>query len=309
MNSPLISVIIPSYNRGKTIERSVRSVLGQTYSNLQVIVVDDGSTDSTPEIIKSIQDSRIVYYKQPQRLGACAARNKGVELAQGAFVAFQDSDDAWHTDKLEKQLQFLLKNNYEFTYTGLLQHRRNFPVRKIFSPCSEAKEDVWRQLLSHNRISTQTILCYKYCFEKIQFDTQLKRLQDWDLALQASRWFRIGGLNEYLVDVYEQPDSITNQEKLNTARHILLDKQLPLAQERGKRFLSDYYKKIGRAFCSTEPLQAAKYYYKSFKLQPHFSTLVMGCLSALGTFKLYHDIKVLYYNTKSQFLSHRYSQK
>ena len=89
---PLISVIIPTYNREKTIDRAVDSVLKQTYSNLEVIVVDDGSSDRTEEIVKGISDPRVRFYKLPQNGGAGHARNEGVKLAGGELIAFHDSD-------------------------------------------------------------------------------------------------------------------------------------------------------------------------------------------------------------------------
>ena len=88
----LVSVIIPTYNRAHLIKRSAMSVLNQTYSNLELIIVDDGSTDNTEEVVKSIDDNRVIYIKQPNQ-GACAARNNGIDHAKGEFIAFQDSDD------------------------------------------------------------------------------------------------------------------------------------------------------------------------------------------------------------------------
>ena len=103
-NKPLVSVIIPTYNRGRLILDSINSVLNQTYKNIELIVVDDCSTDNTEEILKSINDSRIKYVKLEKNSGACIARNKGIELSTGEFIAFNDSDDLWITTKLEKQL-------------------------------------------------------------------------------------------------------------------------------------------------------------------------------------------------------------
>ena len=99
------SVVIPTYNREKTIIRAIESVLQQTYHDVEVVVVDDCSKDNTVQIVKGqySSDTRVLLYKQPQNQGACAARNKGVELCHGKYVAFLDSDDLWMPDKLEKQ--------------------------------------------------------------------------------------------------------------------------------------------------------------------------------------------------------------
>ena len=101
-----ISVIIPTYNREQKIVKSVQSVLEQTYSNLEIIIVDDGSTDHTEQVVKEIQDERIVYIRQAENQGVSAARNIGVANATADFIAFHDSDDCWHSDKLEKQMEY-----------------------------------------------------------------------------------------------------------------------------------------------------------------------------------------------------------
>ena len=109
----LISIVIPAYNREKTILRCIDSVLKQTYKNIEIIVVDDGSTDKTQEIILSVKDSRIKYVKLEKNSGAQVARNKGIEFADGKWIAFLDSDDMWEEDKLEIQYEILKKNGFD----------------------------------------------------------------------------------------------------------------------------------------------------------------------------------------------------
>lgn len=103
-NEPLVSVIIPTYNRGRLILDSVNSVLNQTYKNIELIVVDDCSTDDTKEVIESIKDSHIKYIKLEKNSGACIARNRGIEKSTGEFIAFNDSDDLWIPEKICRQL-------------------------------------------------------------------------------------------------------------------------------------------------------------------------------------------------------------
>lgn len=110
-NLPLISVIIPTYNRGSLILGAVNSVLNQTYRNIELLVVDDCSTDNTSQILENLKDSRIKYIRLEKNSGACTARNKGIEYASGEFIAFNDSDDLWLPEKLERQLAFLKENN------------------------------------------------------------------------------------------------------------------------------------------------------------------------------------------------------
>lgn len=115
--SDLVSIIMPSYNTAKYIYSSIKSVLAQTYTNWELIIVDDCSTDNTDEIVASFGDSRIRYIKNERNCGAAVSRNKALREAKGKWIAFLDSDDLWHPEKLEKQIGFMEENCYKFTYT------------------------------------------------------------------------------------------------------------------------------------------------------------------------------------------------
>lgn len=114
----LVSIIMPSYNTASYIEETVRSVLNQTYTNWELIIVDDCSTDNTDEILDKISDDRIRIYKNKKNAGAAVSRNRALREAKGRWIAFLDSDDLWFPDKLEKQLQFMKVHNYHFSYTN-----------------------------------------------------------------------------------------------------------------------------------------------------------------------------------------------
>lgn len=121
-----ISVVIPTYNRAKTINKSIKSVLNQTYTNIEVIVVDDCSTDNTETIIKKIKDKRVKYYKLDCNKGACFARNYGIKKATGNYIAFQDSDDIFEKNKLEKQYENIKKNKSDLNFCRIKLHANNF---------------------------------------------------------------------------------------------------------------------------------------------------------------------------------------
>ena len=104
---PLVSVIIPTYNRANIINKSIDSVLNQTYSNLELIIIDDGSHDNTEEVIKNYDDKRLKYYKLEENKGMCFARNYGTNLSKGHYIAIHDSDDLWKIDKLEKHITYM----------------------------------------------------------------------------------------------------------------------------------------------------------------------------------------------------------
>lgn len=110
MERPLVSVLMVNYNRETTVEECIRSVLDQTYDNIQMIVVDDGSTDRSWEIMESIQDERLELYRLEKNRHICYATNQGFQKVEGEYLARIDSDDVWYPDKLEKQLMFLQAN-------------------------------------------------------------------------------------------------------------------------------------------------------------------------------------------------------
>ncbi|MCZ6672974.1 MAG: glycosyltransferase family 2 protein [Verrucomicrobia bacterium] len=120
MRAPLVSVIIPTHNRSdRFLPRASRSVLNQTWQNLELIIVDDGSTDGTADVVKRLGDERVRYLVHDESRGGCAARNSGVEVAHGEFVAFLDDDDEWLPHKLERQLQvFDAHNDLGLVYGG-----------------------------------------------------------------------------------------------------------------------------------------------------------------------------------------------
>lgn len=118
----LVSIIMPSYNTAKYISDSIDSVLGQTYTNWELIIVDDCSTDNTDDIVNEYSsDNRIKYLKNEKNSGAAVSRNYGLREAKGKWIAFLDSDDIWEMQKLEKQIAFMTSNGYFFSYTNYEQ--------------------------------------------------------------------------------------------------------------------------------------------------------------------------------------------
>lgn len=118
MNS-LVSIITPSYNSSQFIEGTIQSIFNQTYQNWELIIIDDCSKDNSCAVIQKYadQDKRVQLIKLEKNSGAAVARNTGIEHATGRFIAFLDSDDTWHPEKLEKQIHFMLEHDYAFTYT------------------------------------------------------------------------------------------------------------------------------------------------------------------------------------------------
>lgn len=112
----LVSIIMPSWNTARWIGESIQSVIDQTYTNWELLIVDDCSTDNTDEIVSSFKDERIKYLKNEVNSGAALTRNRAIREAQGEWIAFLDSDDLWTPNKLEKMVEFMTSNNYSFAY-------------------------------------------------------------------------------------------------------------------------------------------------------------------------------------------------
>ena len=112
----LVSVIMPSWNTAKFIAESIQSVLAQTYTNWELLIVDDCSSDNADEVVASFPDDRIRYFKNEKNMGAALTRNRAIREARGEWIAFLDSDDLWEPEKLEKQIAFMKDNGYVFSY-------------------------------------------------------------------------------------------------------------------------------------------------------------------------------------------------
>lgn len=113
----LVSIIMPSYNTAEYISNSIKSIQAQTYSNWELLIVDDCSTDDSIDVIQSFDDSRIILLKNKKNSGAAISRNYALREAKGKWIAFLDSDDTWAPEKLERQIKFMVENDYSFTFT------------------------------------------------------------------------------------------------------------------------------------------------------------------------------------------------
>lgn len=236
-----ISIIIPTYNRGNLICNSIKSVLNQTYKNFEVIVVDDGSIDNTREQIEKIKDNRIKYIKLYKNRGASNARNIGISQATGKYISFQDSDDVYYPDKLEKQIKnmFNMKSNFDFCKIKVFV---NDSFSKFYPNSRQEKSiregNILKELITYgNFISTQSILVKKNLLKKYFFDINLPRLQDFDIILRMFPKTKISYTKNVLVELHMQSDSITlSNIRLEKAIDILIKKKFNFNSEEKKLF-------------------------------------------------------------------------
>ena len=292
-NEPLISVIIPTYNRGRLILDSVNSVLNQTYKNIELIVVDDCSTDDTEEILKSINDSRIRYEKLEKNSGACIARNRGIELSTGEFIAFNDSDDSWHSNKLEKQLNFLTRNCADVVSCSMSVYDDEKNERLFEFPDSKLAKEGFvscKALLKYNSTSTQLLFGKTECFKKIFFDPQMPRFQDWEECIRLSKDFGLYHQDKILVDTFIQPDSITkNPQKGVRGMEMLFEKHKDAILS-DPEIVESFFRKKASFVCKTgkNPKEEMK---MIFKYNPTAKNFIKYSLSAIGVYKYIFNIK------------------
>jgi len=208
-----VSVIMPTYNRADLIGRSVRSVLEQSYGDFELIVVDDGSTDSTPDVVAGFSDERIRYVRCQENRGAAAARNTGVRAARGAYIAFQDSDDEWLPQKLERQMGTFrhLAPDIGVVYSDMWRISKD--RKEYFRAPHTSPEDglIYSRALGFHvfGIVLQASVIRRECFEKTGlFDEGLRALEDSEFWIRMSRHYRFYHIPEPLVNQYVTPVSV-----------------------------------------------------------------------------------------------------
>ena len=255
-SQPLVTVIIPTYNRAYCIKRSIRSVLAQTYSNLELIIVDDASTDNTEQVVGEIGDPRLKYICCPTNGGAAAARNLGLTIAKGEYIAFQDSDDEWLLEKLEKQVAIMdrLDDAYGATFGGKILYGRNADgVRGKYLSCyvpdgRRINEDNIRStIVQNNAISPQTLMLRKSVIDEIGgFDERLPCNNDWEFNLRLSQHTQIDYCGEPLVTAFISDDSISQNTKYQIISLMIITKKHKHIFVHNKARLSRLYFRIGR---------------------------------------------------------------
>lgn len=302
-----VSVVIPTYNRAYIILEAVESVLTQTYRDFEIIIIDDGSTDNTPEIIRDIQDKKIRYIRHERNQGCSAAYNSGIAAASGDLIGFLDSDDIWKPDYLEQQVDFLKRHpevGAVFTDTEILtgsEHvpslialMRSFP--RLLPADTEARESVvtGRQmylcLLEEVPIKPSAVIVRRELFGRAgTFDENWPSGTDWELFLRFSRSTCFGYINRALVVQRRTPDA-THQKFREQDKVFLLkvflrektslrnDREALLAVNRG---ISSHCNNLAWQYLhSGESKKSISVYLQGFK-ETHELMMLVRAASAL----------------------------
>ena len=225
---PLVSVVIPMYNREKVIKRSIDSVLQQTVHDFEIIVVDDCSTDGSCAIVAGYNDCRIKLIKNSKNHGANYCRNIGIQESSGRFIAFQDSDDEWECNKLEVQIGYMLEKGVKASFSPYIVLENNRIIPENYEELADNSVLVRDILRKYNIIGTPTLIIDKEITNRVGlFDESMPRLQDYEYAIRIAKNYDICCCPFILLRVYTDEVRITsNREKLDVAISIILQKHL-----------------------------------------------------------------------------------
>lgn len=216
MNEELVSIIMPSYNTAKYIAESIKSVQAQTYKNWELLIVDDCSSDDTDDVVQPfLSDERIKYLKNEKNSGAALTRNKALREAKGKWIAFLDSDDLWHPNKLEKQIEFMVKNDFKFSYTDY-----KIRLNGVWLPYVYYGPDVVTEFKMKNYcyFSTITVMYDRNSIGLIQIE-DIKKNNDyamWLKIIKKSPCYRLPLCLAYYV---KHEGSISSGSKLKLVKH------------------------------------------------------------------------------------------
>jgi len=290
-SNPTVSVIIPTYNRAGLVGRAIKSALNQTFENLEIIVVDDASIDNTIEVVKGFNDHRIKYIKHENTCGGSAARNTGIRVAQGDFVALLDDDDEWSPEKVEKQIRKFITSSpkiglvycgYQYVYQG-----------KVMSDViPEVRGESYNESLKRCFVGGPTPLVRRVCFNSSgYFDESLPSCQDWDMWIRIAKYYEFEFDPTILakVNVHGNQVSTSLNNKI-LARKIILEKYKPDLEER-RSILSLHLRRLGSLCClDGKPGEGFNYIMKSIQAAPWNVYSYIHLILLLMSKKLYKNL-------------------
>ncbi len=216
----LVSIIMPSYNTRNYIGQSIESVLNQSYTNWELIIIDDCSTDNSESVIKKFKDHRIHFYKNTSNVGAAISRNIALKKAKGKWIAFLDSDDLWDKNKLSRQLIFMKNNDYHFSYTNYREINEQNQI--INENITGPKRINKRKMFDYNWLGCLTVM-YDADYTGLIQIKDLDKRNDYAIWLKVIRKCDCFLLDETLASYRKRTGSITNHSFIKLIKyHYLL---------------------------------------------------------------------------------------
>jgi glycosyltransferase involved in cell wall biosynthesis len=282
MTKPLVSVVTPTYDRPNFLLSAIETVRKQTYSQIEHVIIDDHSPTPATDVV-STDDESVVVYRHDQNKGANAARNTGIEVASGEYIAFLDDDDEWKPTKIERQVDTAKRTGAGAVYTGVEQKLDG----EIFATQTpDLNGEITEDLLSGAPLnSTSTIMFRADVFDQAgTFDEELPINQDWEFYIRASTVIEFAAVPEPLVTRHHHDSQISDDYvgKRDVTVPRMLEKHLDLASSYGvdQEFKAVLQFSLGATAVRSERWSAARYhYFRSLLLSP--STTVLSRLLAL----------------------------
>ena len=270
---PKVSVVIPTHNRSEFLRLAIGSVLGQTFQDFEIIVVDDASSDNTNAVVSHFRDPRIRYFCHQTNQGVAAARNTGILNSTGEYVAFLDDDDEWLPRKLERQIEFIAAQSERVgcVYSGSIEvDRLSGKIRDLVVPAERG--NIHDALSSSSCVGpTSAVLVRKSCFEKVGlFDVNLQYSEDYDMWVRLSKEYHFEFVEEPLVKFFVQGKGLSrNYRAMLAGKEAILNKYGDYlasdSRNYSKRFLT-----LGVLYCYNNNLtKGRKAFLKAICLHPY----------------------------------------
>jgi glycosyltransferase involved in cell wall biosynthesis len=283
VRSPFVSVVMAAKNYGRFLAEAVESVLAQTFSDWELLIIDDGSSDDTTRVAAQFADSRIRYVKS-DRLGQSRAKNLGIDLARGEFIAFLDADDAWLPTKLEKQLRLFTHSTLRgegrgkgsTACVGVVFSRRTLMDESSLPLPPKPKADfprgrVLAQMFSQNFVCFSSAMVRREVFARVgRFDPQHDLAIDYDLWLRVARHYGFEFVDEELVRYRTGHGNLSKKlaDRVDGVLTIMHRNREGIADDVQAEGYASTYRTIGHVMRGAEPDVSLKWYWKALRV-PH----------------------------------------
>ena len=278
----LVSVIIPTFNRSKTIGRVIKSCFSQSHQEIEIIIVDDCSSDNTAEIVEGFKDSRIRYLLHNNNSGPAAAKNTGLHNMRGEFVAFLDSDDEWLPNKISQQLEvfsdlhnrgetagLIFVNGYS-GYNNVLCFSKDKPSGFVFNP----EKDNFFPLRVFIAAPSSWMLKSEVVSAVGYFDERMYCWEDGDYLARIAYKYPIYFFNRELVIWHASTEHLNKvSEKMILGKELFLENNLKF-MEKDKEYLFKFYRALGKDAIHINKLKAREYFIKAFLMKPYELSLL-----------------------------------
>ena len=301
--NPLISIIIPTYNKSYVIEDTIKIVLNQTWKNIEIIIINDASTDDAESILKKQNDKRIKLITNKNNLGVCASRELGIKKSIGEFICFLDDDDYWIPNHIETLIKVMKKTNSQITISNYKTNiNNNFTEYDMRSFCNNFK----KLILTKQGPFLQCCMFRKFIFnEGVSFDSQSTPCEDWDIFIQISKMnYVISHSNHtgFTWNLSENSQSSNLNNEVEALNYIVSKNTDLIIDECGKKILSDHFRFIARVYEKIGRYDMATIKYKEAFLisKGHYKNIFYRILLLINI-KCMYDIINLLRNISSFF--------